>query len=71
MIRFVHAADLHLDSAFSALSARQAAARRRESRALLQRFAKYVNEQKIDLVVLDLMMPRLDGLGACQQITHQ
>lgn len=24
--------------------------------------------QKIDLIVLDLMMPRLDGLGACQQI---
>lgn len=57
MIRFVHAADLHLDSAFSALSARQAAARRRESRALLQRFAAYVNEQNIDLVLLagDLM----------------
>ena len=27
-----------------------------------------VKTQKIDLVVLDLMMPRLDGLGACQQI---
>ena len=24
--------------------------------------------QQIDLIVLDLMMPRLDGLGACQQI---
>lgn len=24
--------------------------------------------QKIDLIVLDLMMPNLDGLGACQQI---
>ncbi len=24
--------------------------------------------QKIDLIVLDLMMPRLDGLGACQRI---
>lgn len=26
------------------------------------------SSQKIDLIVLDLMMPRLDGLGACQQI---
>ena len=57
MIRFLHAADFHLDSAFSALSPRQAAARRRESRELLGRLAAYVNEQKIDLVLLagDLM----------------
>ena len=27
-----------------------------------------VRTQNVDLVVLDLMMPRLDGLGACQQI---
>lgn len=27
-----------------------------------------VKSQNVDLVVLDLMMPRLDGLGACQQI---
>ncbi len=26
------------------------------------------SSQKIDLIVLDLMMPRLDGLGACQRI---
>ena len=26
------------------------------------------SSQDIDLIVLDLMMPRLDGLGACQQI---
>jgi len=26
------------------------------------------SSQQIDLIVLDLMMPRLDGLGACQQI---
>lgn len=24
--------------------------------------------QKVDLIILDLMMPRLDGLGACQKI---
>ena len=27
-----------------------------------------VSNQQIDLIVLDLMMPRLDGLGACQRI---
>ena len=27
-----------------------------------------VRSENVDLVVLDLMMPRLDGLGACQQI---
>lgn len=52
MIRFLHAADLHLDSAFSALSPRQAANRRRESRELLGRLADYVNEERIDLVLL-------------------
>ena len=34
MLRFIHAADFHLDSAFAALTPRQAAARRRESREL-------------------------------------
>ena len=32
MIRFLHGADFHLDSAFGALPPGQAAARRRESR---------------------------------------
>jgi len=52
MIRFLHAADFHLDSAFSALPPRQAASRRRESRELLARLAEYVNRQDIDLVLL-------------------
>ena len=52
MFRFVHAADFHLDSAFRALSPRQAAARRRESRELPQRLANYVNQNHIDLVLL-------------------
>ena len=57
MIRFIHAADFHLDSAFSALSHRQAVSRRRESRELLERLTDYVNEQAVDLVLLsgDLM----------------
>ena len=52
MFKFIHVADLHLDSAFGALSPRQAAGRRRESRELAFRLANYVNRQGIDLVLL-------------------
>ena len=52
MFKFIHAADFHLDSAFGALSARQAAARRRESREALLRLANYVNRHDIALVLL-------------------
>jgi len=69
MIRFLHAADLHLDSAFSALPPRRAAARRRESRELLQRLAEYVNGQGIHLVLLpgdllDSQRPFRETVGA-------
>lgn len=52
MLKFIHAADFHLDSAFGALGARQAAARRRESREAVVRLANYVNQNGIDLVLL-------------------
>lgn len=52
MLRFIHAADFHLDSAFGALSAQQAAARRRESRELAFRLANYVNSRGVRLVLL-------------------
>lgn len=52
MLRFIHAADFHLDSAFGALSAQQAAARRRESRELAFRLANYVNSRGVGLVLL-------------------
>ena len=52
MFRFIHAADFHLDSAFGALTARQAAARRRESRELGERLAEYVRQHSIDAVLL-------------------
>ena len=39
LIKFLHAADLHLDAPFSALSPEQAAERRQEQRALLQELA--------------------------------
>ena len=50
MIRFLHGADFHLDSAFGALPPGQAAAR--ESRELALRLADYVKEHGIDLVLL-------------------
>lgn len=52
MFKFIHAADFHLDSAFGALPARQAAIRRRESRETGFRLANYVNSHHIDLVLL-------------------
>lgn len=52
MIRFIHAADFHLDSAFGALPAEQALSRRRESRELGARMADYANSRGIDLVLL-------------------
>ena len=52
MVKFLHAADFHLDSPFAALNARQAAARRRESRELPLRMANYVNAHEIPLVLL-------------------
>ena len=52
MLKFIHASDFHLDSAFGALAEKQAAARRRESRELGFRLANYVNSHGIDLVLL-------------------
>lgn len=52
MLNFIHAADFHLDSAFAALPAGQAAERRRESRETAFRLAEYVNAHDISLVLL-------------------
>lgn len=52
MFKFIHGADFHLDSAFGALTAEQAAVRRRESRQLAGRMADYVRENGISLVLL-------------------
>ena len=52
MLKFIHAADFHLDSTFAALTPQQAAARRRESRDLPVRLANYVNQNGIELVLL-------------------
>jgi exonuclease SbcD len=52
MLKFIHAADFHLDSAFAALPAGRAAERRRESRETVFRLADYVNSHGIQLVLL-------------------
>ena len=51
MIRLLHAADLHLDSPFQALSREKARQRREEQRALLGRIAQAARERKADLAV--------------------
>ncbi|MBE6963656.1 MAG: DNA repair exonuclease [Ruminococcaceae bacterium] len=52
MLKFIHAADFHLDSAFGALTPQQAAARRRESRELVAQLSNYVNRTGAQLVLL-------------------
>ena len=52
MIKFLHAADLHLDAPFAALSPEQATARRQEQRALLTELAEAANAHDCDLVLL-------------------
>lgn len=52
MIKFIHAADFHLDSAFGGLPPEQARQRRRESRDLLDRLADLAKAEQADLVLL-------------------
>ncbi len=52
MLKFIHAADFHLDSAFAALTPQQAASRRRESRELPLRLANYAARNGVDVVLL-------------------
>ena len=50
-LKILHAADLHLDSPFEALSAAKAAVRRGEQRDLLGRTAKLALDEGVDLVL--------------------
>lgn len=52
MLRFLHAADLHLDSPFRGLDPKQAAQRRSEQRSLLTQMAELANRQDCDLMLL-------------------
>lgn len=51
-MRFIHAADFHLDSPFSALSPEKAKERRRESRELIGRLCALVREEQADVLLL-------------------
>ncbi len=51
-IKFLHAADFHLDSAFVGLTSEQAKLRRRESRQLMERLSNYVNQNDVQIVLL-------------------
>lgn len=52
MIKFLHAADLHLDSPFHGLSPEKAAQRRQEQRQMLTDLADLICSEKCDLVLL-------------------
>ena len=52
MLKFIHGADFHLDSAFGALDSRRAALRRAELRETVVRLSDYVNKHDIRLVLL-------------------
>lgn len=52
MIKFLHAADLHLDSPFEGLPEGKAAQRRQEQRELLKRIAQTAEDERVQLVLL-------------------
>ena len=52
MIKLLHAADLHLDSPFSALPPQQAAERRAAQRAQLGEIVTLCNDEACDLLLL-------------------
>lgn len=52
MIKFLHAADLHLDSPFASLSPAQAGERRAEQRELLTDIVELCNRENCDLLLL-------------------
>ena len=52
MVRILHGADFHLDSAFRALPEEKARQRRRESRQLVERMVDYANDHQVQLLLL-------------------
>ncbi len=55
MLKFLHAADFHLDSPFAGLSADQAAGRRREQRRQLRELSELAKEADLVLLAGDLL----------------
>lgn len=68
MLTIIHAADLHLDAPFAALSATEGAKRREEQRTLLTRLTTLAKERGADMVLLagDL----LDGTQTYYETTQ-
>lgn len=52
MIRFLHCADLHLDSPFSGLDAMQSEARREEQRELFRALICHAKNRRVDLLLI-------------------
>lgn len=52
MVRILHAADFHLDSAFAGLDEGRARQRRQESRDLTRRMVEYANDHGVELMLL-------------------
>ena len=52
MVKILHAADFHLDSAYGALGEEQARQRRQESRELVGQLVEYANEQDVQVMLL-------------------
>lgn len=67
-IRFLHAADLHLDSPFQGLDDRRAALRREEQRDLLSQLVSLADQEQADIILLsgDLF----DSNCTYQETTH-
>ena len=52
MVKILHAADFHLDSAYGALGEEQARQRRQESRELVRHMVDYANDQGVQVMLL-------------------
>ena len=52
MIKFLHVADLHLDAPFHGLPPDQAAARRREQRAMVEEIIALTNDNQCQLLLI-------------------
>ena len=52
MVKVLHAADFHLDSAFGALSEERSRQRRQECRRLVDRMVDYANNHGAELMLL-------------------
>ena len=71
MIRFLHCADLHLDSPFSSLDAMQSEARRQEQRELFRALICHAKNRRVDFVLIagDLFDSGFTGLDTVKFVS--